>query len=108
MQFHIIIKSWVEVAANTSIQVEDQILLKLMELRLNRDFKDLNFRFIISKTSVLVYSINIIGIIFRRFENLIFCQKDHQSLEIMTAFEKCINKKVTVNIDSSKIKTEIF
>nr|CAH7742669.1 unnamed protein product [Callosobruchus chinensis] len=100
-------KSYVSVNANTVLPVEEQILLTLIKLRLNLDFKDLAFRFGISPTTASTYFKNIINIMYMRIKNFVFWPSREQIKKTMPqCFKEAFHEKTTVIIDCFEIRIQ--
>ncbi|KAK4885292.1 hypothetical protein RN001_001563 [Aquatica leii] len=101
------IEPYVEIHFNTSLNAVQQIILTLVKLRLNLDFKDLAFRFNISPTTASVYFENIINVMYNRLRKLIIWpDKDILQKTMPSCFVETFKDKTTVVIDCFEVFIE--
>lgn len=102
-----LLEPYIIVHHNTSLPVFQQILLTLMKVRLNLDFKDLAYRFGVSPTTASTYFKNVIEVMFLRFESLIIWPSREILIESMPkCFTETFGDKVSVIIDCFEIYIE--
>lgn len=98
---------YVDIHHNTTLNAPQQILLTLVKLRLNLDFKDLSFRFGISPTTASVYFQNIIDILYERFKKIIIWpDRDILQKTMPSCFIETFQDKTTVIIDCFEVFIE--
>ncbi|KAJ8966057.1 hypothetical protein NQ314_003765 [Rhamnusium bicolor] len=101
------IHPFIKVHLNTVLPAEDQILLTLVKLRLNLDFKDLAYRFGISKFSTSTYFKNTLRIIYLRFKTLVFWPDRSIILKtVPSCFKESFHENTTIIIDCFEIRTQ--
>nr|CAH7723789.1 unnamed protein product [Callosobruchus chinensis] len=93
------IEGYIISTSTTALSSFNQLLLTLIKLKLNLDFKDLGYLFHISPTTVSTYFENIIHILYKRFSTLIrWPDRITSKLNIPECFREVFHDKTTVII----------
>lgn len=101
------LKDYIPIHFNTSLPVFEQVLLTLMKLRLNSDFRDLGDRFGISNTTASAYFKNIIGVMYDRLRSLIIWPtREILKSTMPPCFTEAFGDKVCVIIDCFELYIE--
>lgn len=101
------LRDYVPIHFNTSLPIFEQILLTMMKLRLNLDFKDLAFRFGISPTTSSTYFKNMIDLMYQRFKKLIvWPSRDILKKTMPECFSYAFGEKISVIIDCFELYIE--
>lgn len=101
------LKDYVPVHFNTSLPVHDQVLLTMIKLRLNLDFKDLSYRFGISPTTASTYFKAIIGTMYDRLRKMIvWPSREILNKTMPTCFTDSFGMKISVILDCFELFIE--
>lgn len=103
-----IVEPFIKVTLNTALPGKEQVLLTLMKLRLNLDYKDLAYRFGISQTTTATYFKNVLHILCLRSKNFVFWPEREILLKTMPqCFKEVFHDKTSVIIDCFEIKAQV-
>lgn len=95
------------VSQKTVLSAKDQVLLTLVKLRLNLNFKDLAYRFDLSYSTTSTYFKTVIHIMFLRFKNCVFWPERSLLLKTLpSCFREAFHDKTTVIIDCFEIRCQ--
>ncbi|KAJ8910236.1 hypothetical protein NQ315_002560 [Exocentrus adspersus] len=98
---------FITVHGNTALPAKEQVLLCLLKLRLNLDYKDIAYRFGISPFSASTYFKNVIRIMRLRLKHLVFWPSREVLMKTMpTCFKESFQDKASVIIDCFEIVME--
>lgn len=93
--------------STTVLSPFNQLLLTLVKLRLNLNFKDLAFRFKISGTTASTYFQNIINIMYESLKILvIWPESEDAKFNIPSCFKEAFQDKTTIIIDCFEVFIE--
>nr|CAI5865749.1 unnamed protein product [Callosobruchus analis] len=102
-----LIEPHIPVTVNTALSAKNQIILTLIKLRLNLDFKDLAYRFGVSFTSASSYFKCVINVMYQRLEYFVFWPKRDDIVKMMPhCFKESFADNTTIIIDCFEIKSE--
>nr|CAI5829829.1 unnamed protein product [Callosobruchus analis] len=97
----------IPVTVNTALSAKNQIILTLIKLRLNLDFKDLAYRFGVSFTSASSYFKCVINVMYQRLKYFVFWPKRDDIVKMMPhCFKESFADNTTIIIDCFEIKSE--
>lgn len=98
------IKDYISCTSTTVLSSFNQLLLTLIKLRLNYDFKDLAYHFKIHPTTASTYFENVINVLYRRFEPLItWPDTSVIKKNIPHCFFEVFQEKTTVIVDCFEV-----
>nr|CAH7716501.1 unnamed protein product [Callosobruchus chinensis] len=101
------IADYIPSSSTSELSGFNQLLLTLIKLRLDLQFKDLAYRFNISPTEASTYFANIIDIMYRRFSSLILWpDAPIRQKNIPFCFRQAFPNKTTVILDCFEISIE--
>lgn len=101
------ITPFMKIHGKSSLEPQEQILLTLVKLRLNLDFKDISYRFGISPSTASTYFKNVIRIMYLKLKTLIIWPERSVLLKNMPqCFKESFQDKTTVIIDCFEIRCE--
>lgn len=101
------IENHIAVQHNSALDKFQMLILTLMKLRLNLEFKDLAYRFAISSKTASVYFHAILEILYQKFKSLVFWPDRETVYKTMpSAFVNSFHSKTTVIIDCFEIFIE--
>nr|CAI5841223.1 unnamed protein product [Callosobruchus analis] len=102
-----LIEPHIPVMVNTALSAKNQIILTLIKLRLNLDFKDLAYRFGVSFTSASSYFKCVINVMYQRLKYFVFWPKRDDIVKMMPhCFKESFADNTTIIIDCFEIKSE--
>lgn len=101
------IEPYIMMHPNTVLAAKDQILLTLVKLRLNLDFKDLAYRFGISPNSASTYFKSVLNIMCLRLKSFVFWPDRAVLRKTMPlCFKETFHDNTTVIIDCFEIRAQ--
>lgn len=101
------IEEYISVTSTTALSAFNQLILTLIKLRLDSHFKDLAYHFKISPSTASNYFENIIHIIYRRFQSLIYWpERSLLRKNVPACFKEVFHEKTTVIVDCFEIFME--
>lgn len=100
------IEPFIKVNKNTVLSPKDQILT-FVKLRLNLDYRDLAYRFVVVPTTASRYFKNVLHVMYIRFKNFVFWPtRDVLRKTMPSCFKKWFNEKTTIIIDCFEMRTQ--
>lgn len=101
------IEPYVTSTSTTVLTPFNQLLLTLVKLRLNLNFKDLGFRFKVSRSTASTYFQNVIHVLYERLKILIIWPEGEiAKANIPSCFKEAFQDKTTVIIDCFEVFIE--
>lgn len=101
------IEPYVTITSTTVLTPFSQLLLTLIKLRLNLNFKDLGFRFKVSRGTASTYFQNVINVLYERLKILIIWPEgENAKANIPSCFKEAFQDKTTIIIDCFEVFIE--